>query len=70
MWSGVRNWTVWNVGDAVIEDQKVSDTADKVLTAEERARRKAVVTAMLADRDRRRPIAVEDILQARDEDRR
>ena len=54
----------------MIEDQKVSDTADKVLTAEERARRKAVVTAMLADRDRRRPIAVEDILQARDEDRR
>ncbi|MCY3920388.1 MAG: hypothetical protein OXG38_11390 [Chloroflexi bacterium] len=52
------------------EGRQVSDTTDEVFTAEERARRKAIVTAMLADRDRRRPITVEEILQFRDEGRR
>lgn len=52
------------------EGRQVSDTTDEAFTAEERARRKAIVTAMLADRDRRRPITVEEILQFRDEGRR
>ena len=47
------------------EDQQASDTADEVMTAEERARRKAVVQAMLADRDKARPMSLEEVLQAR-----
>ena len=52
------------------EGQQVSGTADEVMTTEERSRRKAVVTAMLADRDKACPLSLEEVLQARDEGRR
>ncbi len=51
------------------EGRQVSDTTDEVFTAEERARRKAIVTAMLADRDKARPMSLEEVLKARDEGR-
>ena len=43
------------------------DAAGKIAAATERARREAVVTAMLAERDRQRPMSLEEVLQARDE---
>ena len=45
------------------------EAAESVFTVEERARREAIVKAMLADRDRRGAMPLDEVLQARDEGR-
>ena len=45
------------------------DATGKIAAATERARREAVVTAMLAERDQQRPMSLAEVLQARDKGR-
>lgn len=45
------------------------EAAETPFTAEEQARRRAIIEAMLSDRDRRESASMEEILRWRDEGR-
>ncbi len=52
-----------------VDRATTDDAPEEVFTAKERARRKKIVTAMLAERDQRHPMSLREVLEARDQGR-